>query len=213
MHDAVPKYLPLPVNVTIVQEMISVKRFGLLTRQRSKKNLEKNPWKFFTTEIRSLFAPGIKRCTVFFIVSQERENLRTENPLLWWTVPRGHEKKINSQENEEAVAKEAERDSGWSSMKQHFLITWIVVNKHRPLHMDSFLKLYRWGAWVTMQCYQLGPKFGTWCPIETKVPKWFHKGPNFSPRSQIFEEKWKFLFPQRIIHFLPKTASHPLFSY
>ena len=41
MHDTVPKYLPLPVNVTIVQEMISVKRFGLLTRQQSKENLEK----------------------------------------------------------------------------------------------------------------------------------------------------------------------------
>ena len=162
----------------------------------------------------SLFAPGIYRCTGFFIVSQERENLRTENPLLWWTVPRGHEKKIYSQENEEAVAKEAEREKGWSSMKQHFLITWIVLNKqcYTWTHSWSFtVGVPEWRCSVT--ALQVKSQIWDVVLIETKVPKWFHKGPNFSPRSQFFEEKWKFRFPQRIIHFLPKTASHPLFSY
>ena len=65
------------------------------------------------------------------------------------------------------------------------------------LHMDSFLKLYRWGAWVTMQCYQLVPKFGAdWDQSPKMVPQ----------RSQFFPQVPKFLRKNGNFFFLNESS-------
>ena len=60
--------------------------------------------------------------------------------------------------------------------------------------MDSFLKLYRWGAWVTMQCYQLGPKFGTWCWLRPKSQNGSTKVPIFPPGPKFLRKNGNFFF-------------------